>query len=33
MKIQSGALKNGQEVVSAGTNFLYAGQQLKVYND
>ncbi len=33
MKIESGVLKNGQQIVSAGTTFLYAGQKLKVYSD
>ena len=33
IKIKPGALEDGQQVVSAGTNFLYAGQKLKVYTD
>lgn len=31
VKIQSGALKNGDKVVSAGANFIHQGQKLKEY--
>ena len=33
MKIQPGVLHDNQKIVAAGTNFVYAGQKLKVYTD
>jgi len=33
VKIKQGTLNNGDKVVSAGANFVYAGQPLKVYSD
>lgn len=33
MKIESGAVHNGQQIVSAGTTFLYTGQKLRIYSD
>ena len=33
MKIKPGAVHNGDRVVSAGSNFIYAGQELRIYND
>lgn len=33
MKVAAAGLKAGDKVISAGANFIYAGQQLKVYAD
>lgn len=33
MKIQPGSLHDGDKVVSAGSNLIYAGQKLRIYND
>jgi multidrug efflux pump subunit AcrA (membrane-fusion protein) len=33
MKIRATGIKDGDKVVSAGTNFIYAGQKLAVYTN
>jgi RND family efflux transporter MFP subunit len=33
MKVKRGIINNGDKIVSAGANFVYEGQQLKVYSD